>query len=100
MLLQTTTSNKDERRSSVLKTHEVVMYIGDNLGDFNSVFDHKPTSERHKITDSLKSKLGSTFIVLPNPMYGAWEYGLYNENPYGISEKEKDSLRKAKLKTY
>ena len=100
VLLQTDTSNKDARRNHVLNTHRVVMYIGDNLGDFNSVFDHKDTSERHKLTDSLKSDFGSSYIVLPNPMYGAWEYGLYNKKPYSINEVQKDSLRKAKLKAY
>ncbi|CDF79327.1 acid phosphatase [Formosa agariphila KMM 3901] len=100
VLLQTDTSNKDLRRQSVLKTHHVIMYLGDNLGDFDSVYDHKTTPERHKITDSLQSKYGASYIVFPNPMYGAWEYGLYNKNPYGINDVKKDSLRRAKLKSY
>ncbi|MDW5288753.1 5'-nucleotidase, lipoprotein e(P4) family [Formosa sp. PL04] len=100
VLLQTDTSNKDARRNHVLKTHRVLMYIGDSLGDFNSVFDHKDTPERHKLTNSSKSKFGTSYIVLPNPMYGAWEYGLYNKKPYSINEVQKDSLRKSKLKAY
>ena len=31
-------SNKTERRENVLKTHDVVMYIGDNIGDFTATW--------------------------------------------------------------
>lgn len=100
LLLRTDTSSKKERRNSILKTHDVVLIIGDNLGDFSDIFDHSSTLRRNEMTDSLKTNFGKSFIMLPNPMYGSWEYGLYDENPNDWSEVEKDSIRRVKLKSY
>ena len=41
---------------------------------------------------------GQKFIILPNPMYGAWEKPLYDYKE-GISDADKTLLLKSKLKT-
>jgi 5'-nucleotidase (lipoprotein e(P4) family) len=96
-LLKETTSKKQERRDKVLESHNVVMYLGDNLSDFASPFDG---TDRKQFVDSIKSKLGFEFILLPNPMYGDWETkGLY-EGKYDWTHAQRDSIREAKLKRY
>ena len=45
MLLRDETRDKLERRSSI-KDYEVIMLIGDNLGDFDSAFFGKTNKER------------------------------------------------------
>ena len=100
ILLRTSTSGKEERRNMVTNSHRVMLLLGDNLSDFNAAFDQKPSAERHAITDKMKDKFGTTFIVLPNPMYGDWETkGIY-EGKYDWSSAQKDSIRKAKLISY
>lgn len=100
ILLRAQSSGKEERRNTAQKDHEVVMLLGDNLSDFADLFENKPTTERNRVVEDLKDQFGTTFIVLPNPMYGDWETkGLYEGN-YNWSPAQKDSLRKAKLISY
>lgn len=97
ILLRANTSGKEERRDIVLEENQVVMLIGDNLSDFADVFDDKSTDERNEIVANWKHKFGTSFIVLPNPMYGDWETkGLY-EGKYNWTAVQKDSIRKVKL---
>lgn len=65
-------SSKDPRRQKISETHDIVLLIGDNLGDFTNVFQVPEDEERNKIVDDLKDKFGKSFIVTPNPMYGYW----------------------------
>ena len=100
ILLKDSTSGKQPRRNKVLETYRVIMLIGDNLSDFSKVFDNKSTEERNYFVDSLSHDFGGKYIILPNPMYGDWETkGLY-ERDYNWTSIQKDSIRKAKLKTY
>lgn len=93
-LLKETTSKKQARRDKVLESHNVVMYLGDNLSDFTAEFDG---TDRAEFVDSVKSKLGFEFILLPNPMYGDWETkGLYN-GKYDWTNTQRDSIRRSKL---
>lgn len=100
ILLKTESSAKEPRRKKVAETHEIVMLLGDNLSDFTEVFDGQSTKKRNELAESLKADFGKKFIVLPNPMYGDWETkGLY-EGSYKWTANQKDSIRKAKLRSY
>lgn len=100
VLLKEDTSEKQPRRDIVLKNHNVVMLLGDNLSDFLSAFRSNSIKERNQLVDDLKEAFGKKFIVLPNPMYGDWEtHGIY-KGKYDWSEVEKDSIRKGKLISY
>lgn len=98
ILLRGKDSGKEPRRQMVYQTHNVILYIGDNLSDFHKSFDNKNSSERNKIAKSMNTAFGTKFIVLPNPMYGDWETkGLYESN-YKLTEPEKRTIRTRKLK--
>ena len=99
LLLKQTTSGKESRRQQVMKTHEIILLMGDNLSDFSSLFDKKGEEERTENTNLFYQEFGNKFIVLPNPGYGDWESSLfkYNNNLTGI---QKDSVIRAALKTY
>lgn len=68
--------SKEDRRLLVLKKYEVVLYFGDNLGDFHKDWDYKSSDERRASVDSHREDFGEKFIVLPNPLYGDWENSL------------------------
>ena len=74
MLLRNETSSKENRRNQ-LTDFDVVLFLGDNLSDFDSVFDKDTNSERNQALEEKKSDLGQKFILLPNLIYGAWEGG-------------------------
>lgn len=84
-------SCKDERRSIVEQTHEIILLVGDNLGDYSSVFDKRSESLAIDLVDSLRDDFGTKFIVLPNPMYGEWENAIYKHN-YKATNKEKNKM--------
>ncbi len=97
IILKTTTSSKEKRRRDVLKTHDVILLCGDNLPDFDALYDNKPTEESRKAaTKKLKREFGNRYIVIPNVSYGDWENSLFNYN-YKLTNAQKDSIIKAKI---
>jgi 5'-nucleotidase (lipoprotein e(P4) family) len=97
--LKSTTSSKDERRQIVSDKYEVVLLFGDNLGDFNGVFDKATVIERKKNVANFRPLFGDKLIVLPNPMYGEWEGALYNYE-FSKTNAQKDSNRMNALNIY
>lgn len=66
-------SNKTERRNNVLKNYDIVLYLGDNIGDFTDLFKRElGPIERTKLAtaDEYKKLWGDKWIVLPNSTYG------------------------------
>lgn len=76
LLLLSDTHSKEPRRLEIQKKYEVVMFVGDNLTDFPGGFEKKSVTDRNALTDQLRAKFGTKFIVLPNPLYGDWERAL------------------------
>ncbi|MEO5564698.1 MAG: 5'-nucleotidase, lipoprotein e(P4) family [Chitinophagaceae bacterium] len=99
LILKQTESSKEARRRQVLTTHNVVLFLGDNLADFSSLFDKKSEIERDQNVQQLAAEFGKKFIVLPNANYGGWEDAIY-ENSRQWSPAQKDSLIRMKLKGY
>lgn len=96
---RTDESSKLARRNEVSKTHEIIMLFGDNLADFTELFDKKTTMVRNDLVDSLQNEFGSSFIVLPNVLYGEWEGSLFDYK-YDWSESQKDSIRMEMIKGF
>jgi 5'-nucleotidase (lipoprotein e(P4) family) len=90
------TSSKMARRAEVATTHEIILLIGDNLNDFSEVFENRKSNDGRDAVDQYRENFGARFIILPNPMYGAWEKPLYDYRE-GLSEPEKSQLLREKL---
>lgn len=100
LMLRSTESAKQTRFDKVANAFNVVMFLGDNLGDFSSEFAVPSTSKRNELTDNLKERFGMDYIVLPNPMYGDWETkGIY-KGEYDWSDKKKEKLRRSSIRSY
>ena len=98
LLLKTGNSSKESRRLQVLNQYNIVLLCGDNLADFDKLYDNHPTeSSRNSVTTQLTQQFGSKYIVLPNPSYGDWEGALFNFN-YKLTAAQKDSIIKANLR--
>ncbi len=91
-------SSKEVRRQLVSKDYNIVLLIGDNLADFDALYDQRSLDSRNVATDKLSNQFGRKYIVLPNPMYGDWEGSLYN-GKFPKTSKEKDQVLKNIIKS-
>ncbi len=94
LLFRDKTSSKEPRREQIRKDFNIVMLVGDNLGDFNADFNEHLYQTRNSEVAKAKKLFGRRYIVLPNPMYGDWE-GAMSKGYFRA--KDKDTLRKAVL---
>lgn len=99
LLLKTTTSSKNARRAAVASSFEVVLYIGDNLGDYLGDFDKKSVDARASLVQQHAADFGRRFIVLPNTMYGEWVSALYHHQHSLNNAAKADTMTKL-LNTY
>lgn len=99
VITKTDESSKVKRRNKLMETHKIVLLIGDNLTDFDGIFDKASVENRAKSVEDLKNEFGKKFIVLPNPMYGDWENALYNYNKK-LEPIDKIKIRKSNLKDF
>lgn len=91
VLLKTKTSNKIERRDQVLKKHDILMLLGDNLADFDGVWEEaRPESRGQSVSDHT-AKWGNRFILFPNPMYGGWKDALFSYKR-SLTDTQQDSV--------
>ena len=86
VLLKAESSSKDERRSLIRENYEIILLIGDNLGDFDGIFDDRSTDFGKTTVRQMEKEFGTRFIIFPNPMYGSWERGVF---PDGMPEERK-----------
>ncbi|MBN1133143.1 MAG: 5'-nucleotidase, lipoprotein e(P4) family [Bacteroidales bacterium] len=94
VLLKTTTSSKAFRNARVAAEHKVILMIGDNLSDFDEAFEDRHMDAAKKLVGDHSELFGSTYIILPNPIYGSWE------NPYRTGEGTATEKRKNALVTF
>jgi len=97
ILLKEYESSKKERRDSILSRYSIELLLGDNLGDFDDVFDTQSLEEREYNVRKMSDKFGSKFIVFPNPMYGTWNDLMFSNVEWRYA-KTKSKIRKESLK--
>ncbi len=66
------TGDKEPRRAAVRARYRVILYVGDNLGDFLSG-ERASVAERARLAAPFETYWGRRWIMLPNPQYGSWE---------------------------
>jgi 5'-nucleotidase (lipoprotein e(P4) family) len=98
--LKTHTSDKTERRAAVEAAgFEIVLLIGDNLGDHHEKYDKQANDVRRQLAEDDRHHFGHRYIVLPNPLYGTWEGAVYGFNR-DISDDERWKLRRDALQPF
>lgn len=103
LLLKTDSGNKQARFDAVAAKYDVVVYMGDNAGDLPIGTYGKKQAVRNAIVDANKAKFGVQYILLPNPVYGDWEPGLYNEldgNYWALTPKQKSEVRNKTMRKW
>jgi 5'-nucleotidase (lipoprotein e(P4) family) len=99
VMLRTDDSSKEERRREIAKNHQILMYVGDALGDFDAAFEKKSVAERREAVDQLAGAFGRKFIVLPNAAYGDWDNAVLDYRRFDPPMKMR-ALRRGSLKSF
>lgn len=86
LLLKTSTSSKDLRREKIRQSYNLILLGGDNLGDFNGIFDNREADYGKQHVREFAGEFGTRFIVFPNPIYGSWQRALF---PDGVPSESK-----------
>lgn len=88
LILKTDVSSKEGRRKAISVKYDILLLIGDNLADFDVVFDKRENDLGFGAVKENMNKFGDRFIILPNPMYGPWINAAIKNEP-GKSTREK-----------
>lgn len=99
ILLKTNTSNKVERRSGIASKHEILMLLGDNLADFDGVWEEGKQEERIQAVLDQKERWGKRYIIFPNPVYGGWKDALL-ERKRNLTSLQTDSVYQVRMEEY
>ncbi len=70
-------SSKTTRRNVVWKNYHIVQFLGDNLDDFDSIFEMRDKNHGKEAVTKNAEAFGTRFFLLPNPMYGSWEQAIH-----------------------
>jgi len=70
----------------------IILFVGDNLGDFSNDFDERTSNYAFSVVDEQKDQFGSRYIILPNPMYGSWEKGVLVGDGSSKSQQRRDHV--------
>lgn len=92
VLLKIETSAKDARRKKVRDTYDIALLIGDNLGDFEGIFDKRQEDGAAGAVKEYRYQFGESFILLPNPMYGGWEKAFRGDTPAQTIQNKRRAL--------
>ncbi len=76
LLLMAGSSDKTARRAQVNATHHVVLFVGDQLTDFDERLKDRSHDYGRDVVKAMSDSLARYFILLPNPMYGAYRDGI------------------------
>ncbi len=75
LLVSDDKTDKTGRRAAAAEKFDVLLWVGDNLRDFDEAFKlnkEKGADGRKAAVDERRAKFGTDWIILPNPLYGEW----------------------------
>ena len=98
LIFRTAEKSKESRREKIAQKYNIVLLLGDNLGDFDKDFDKQTTQERAEAVQKNRTAFGKKYIVLPNTSYGDWESAAYGSKYLSIKERNAIILEKLKDK--
>lgn len=67
-----TAADKTSRCQCVALDHDIVMQIGDQLGDFIGGLRNTTPESRRVLVEQYKENWGKTWFMIPNPTSGSW----------------------------
>ncbi len=75
------TSNKEKRQDEIMQTHEVVVFLGDNLNDFRRKYYLKGDIDgRIAAMEADSALFGTRYVLFPNPTDGHWLAAIFGDS--------------------
>jgi 5'-nucleotidase (lipoprotein e(P4) family) len=74
------TSDKSPARERIGESHDIALFIGDNLNDYKRDYYVTGIAERLALMERDRDDYGRKFIVLPNPTDGHWVRAIFGES--------------------
>jgi 5'-nucleotidase (lipoprotein e(P4) family) len=84
-------TTKAQLRTELSSQFRILLLVGDDLEDFVTGSRTDPVARRALFTRHA-DRWGRQWIILPNPMYGAWDTSLHRHD-YGLSREERLDLK-------
>jgi 5'-nucleotidase (lipoprotein e(P4) family) len=95
------TSNKEKRQDEIMKSFNVVVFLGDNLNDFRRKYYIKNNIDaRIKAMEADRDQYGVNYILFPNPTDGHWLAAIYGESEPLPTNANRELMKKAASKPY
>jgi 5'-nucleotidase (lipoprotein e(P4) family) len=76
----TASSDKGPRQREIAQTHDIVVYLGDNLNDFSRSYYLTDIAARRNQLAVDRDAFGSRFILFPNPTDGHWVRAIFGDS--------------------
>ena len=89
-------TQKAQLRHQLSSQYRIVLLVGDDMEDFVSGSKADP-AERRALAHQHSNRWGKQWIILPNPMYGAWDTSLYGFD-YTLPVDQRLDLKLQRLK--
>jgi 5'-nucleotidase (lipoprotein e(P4) family) len=74
------TSDKELRQRQIAQSHDVVVYLGDNLNDFRRSYYVTEHDVRRSRLSQDRAEFGRRFILFPNPTDGHWVRAIFGDS--------------------
>ncbi len=72
-------NEKTTRRAAIARSHWILALVGDDLADFiPGVRDGVTPEQRIEAMEKNLARFGDRWFLLPNPVYGSWEFAIVN----------------------
>ena len=65
-------SEKQTRRLAIAASHRILLYVGDDFGDFLPDVRRGTPAAREQARCAHRDRWGRQWFMIPNPMYGSW----------------------------
>lgn len=90
------TSNKETRQDEIVQTHEVVVFLGDNINDFRRKYYLKGDIDgRIAAMEEDRDLFGQKYVLFPNPTDGHWLAAIFGESEPAASDENRRILKSA-----
>ncbi len=89
-------SNKEVPQDEIMKSHQVVVMLGDNLNDFRRKFYIRDDVDgRIAAMEQERDKFGMQYVLFPNPTDGHWLAAIFGESEPPASDTNRQLLKQA-----
>lgn len=90
------TSNKETRQDEIMQTHDVIVFLGDNLNDFRRKYYLKGDIDgRTAAMEEDRDLYGMEYVLFPNPTDGHWLAAIFGASEPEPSDENRKILKAA-----